>query len=58
LPASSNRAKNGGYGADKLRLQDKPLIPPTKEALAARAAFDAAIDAEDFEANADSHLLN
>jgi len=30
--------------------------PYTKEALAARAAFDAAIDAEDFEANADSYL--
>ena len=42
----------------KLRPLDKPLIPLTKEAEAARAAFDAAIDAEDFEDNADSYLLN
>ena len=41
-----------------LRPLDKPLIPYTKEALAARAAYDAAIDAEDFEANANSYLLN
>jgi len=41
-----------------LRPLDKPLIPYTKEALAARAAFDAAIEAEDFEANANSYLLN
>lgn len=42
----------------KLRPLDKPLIPYTKEALAARAAFDAAIDAEDFEVQADNYLLN
>lgn len=42
----------------KLRPLDKPLIPLTKEAIAARAAFDAAIDAEDFEEHAGSYLLN
>ena len=42
----------------KLRPLDKPLIPYTAEALAARAAFDAAIDAEDFETKADNYLLN
>jgi hypothetical protein len=42
----------------KLRPLDKPLIPYTKEALASRAAFDAAIDAEDLEAQADAYLLN
>lgn len=47
-----------GLRRHKLRPLDKPLIPLTKEALAALAAFDAAIDAEDFEANADSYLLN
>jgi hypothetical protein len=39
-------------------LVDKPLIPYTKEALAARAAFDAAIDAEDFEDMANAYFLN
>lgn len=34
----------------KLRPLDRPLIPLTKEAMASRAAFDAAIDAEDHEA--------
>ena len=38
------------------RPLDKPLIPYTKEALANRAAYDAAIDAEDFEAHAESYL--
>jgi hypothetical protein len=42
----------------KLRPLDKPLIPYTAEALAARAAYDAAIDAEDFEIQADNYLLN
>lgn len=42
----------------KLRPLDKPLIPLTKEALAARAAFDAAIDAEEFEDGAQTYLLN
>jgi hypothetical protein len=42
----------------KLRPLDKPLIPYTAEALAARAAYDAAIDAEDFETQADNYLLN
>ena len=36
-----------GLRRHKLRPLDKPLIPFTKEALASRAAFDAAIDAED-----------
>jgi hypothetical protein len=47
-----------GLRRHKLRPLDKPLIPLTKEAEAARAAFDAAIDAEDFEMQADSYLLN
>ena len=47
-----------GLRRHKLRPLDKPLIPYTKEAIAARAAFDAAIDAEDFEDQADSYLLN
>ena len=47
-----------GLRRHKLRPLDKPLIPYTKEALAARAAYDAAIDAEDFEDVADSYLLN
>ena len=42
----------------KLRPLDKPLIPYTAEALAARAAYDAAIDAEDFEDAANAYLLN
>lgn len=42
----------------KLRPLDKPLIPYTAEALAARAAYDAAIDAEDFEVQANNYLLN
>lgn len=47
-----------GLRRHKLRPLDKPLIPYTKEAVAARAAFDAAIDADDFEDNANSYLLN
>jgi hypothetical protein len=47
-----------GLRRHKLRPLDKPLIPYTKEALAARAAYDAAIDAEDFEDVADAYLLN
>ena len=47
-----------GLRRHKLRPLDKPLIPYTKEALAARAAFDAAIDAEDFEDRANAYLLN
>jgi hypothetical protein len=47
-----------GLRRHKLRPLDKPLIPLTKEAEAARAAFDAAIDAEDFELQADAYLLN
>ncbi len=47
-----------GLRRHKLRPLDKPLIPYTKEALASRAAFDAAIDADDLEVLADSHLLN
>ncbi|MCX7201758.1 MAG: hypothetical protein NTV17_05580 [Burkholderiales bacterium] len=47
-----------GLRRHRLRPLDKPLIPLTQEALAARAAFDAAIDAEDFEAHAESYLLN
>ena len=47
-----------GLRRHKLRPLDKPLIPYTAAALAARAAYDAAIDAEDFENNAESYLLN
>ena len=47
-----------GLRRRKLRPLDKPLIPYTQEALAARAAYDAAIDAEDFESHANSYLLN
>ena len=47
-----------GLRRHKLRPLDKPLIPSTKEALAAQAAYDAAIDAEDFEDVANSYLLN
>jgi hypothetical protein len=47
-----------GLRRHKLRPLDKPLIPLTKEAVAARAAFDAAIDADDFEDNANTYLLN
>ncbi len=47
-----------GLRRHKLRPLDKPLIPYTKEALASRAAFDAAIDADDLEDLANSHLLN
>ncbi|QDL56884.1 hypothetical protein EXZ61_19360 [Rhodoferax aquaticus] len=47
-----------GLRRHKLRPLDKPLIPLTKEALASRAAFDAAIDAEELEAMEDGDLLN
>jgi hypothetical protein len=47
-----------GLRRHKLRPLDKPLIPYTKEALAAQAAYDAAIDAEDFEDIANAYLLN
>jgi hypothetical protein len=47
-----------GLRCHKLRPLDKPLIPYTKEALASRAAFDAAIDAEDREYRSESNLLN
>jgi hypothetical protein len=47
-----------GLRRHKLRPLDKPLIPYTKEAIAAQAAFDAAIDAEDFEDVANAYLLN
>jgi len=47
-----------GLRRRKLRPLDKPLIPYTAEALAAQAAYDAAIDAEDFEHRADAYLLN
>jgi hypothetical protein len=47
-----------GLRRHKLRPLDKPLIPFTKEAIASRAAFDAAIDADDLEDLANAHLLN
>lgn len=39
-----------GLRRRKLRPLDKPLIPLTKEAMASRAAYDAAIDAEELDA--------
>ena len=47
-----------GLRRHKLRPLDKPLIPYTQEALASRAAFDAAIDAQDQEDQADAFRLN
>ena len=41
----------------KLRPLDKPLIPYTQQAIDSRAAYDAAIDTEEFDA-LDSELLN
>lgn len=58
LQTMERSAQLRGLRRHKLRPLDKPLIPLTQEALAARAAFDAAIDAEDFEAQADLYLLN
>ena len=42
----------------KLRPLDKPLIPYTQTAIDSRAAYDAAIDAEDLETQADAYMLN
>lgn len=47
-----------GLRRHKLRPLDKPLIPYTQEALASRAAFDEAIDAQDREDQAKAFLLN
>lgn len=47
-----------GLRRHKLRPLDKPLIPYTKEALASRAAFDAAIDADELDGLGDAFLLN
>ena len=47
-----------GLRRHKLRPLDKPLIPYTQEALASRAAFDAAVDAQDQEDLAEAYLLN
>lgn len=41
----------------KLRPLDKPLIPYTSAALASRAAYDEAIDAQGFD-EMDDYLLN
>jgi hypothetical protein len=46
-----------GLRRHKLRPLDKPLIPYTSEALASRAAFDAAIDAQEID-DAAAYLLN
>ncbi|MDD2882206.1 MAG: hypothetical protein PHQ58_17410 [Rhodoferax sp.] len=46
-----------GLRRHKLRPLDKPLIPYTSEALASRAAFDAAIDAQELD-DAAGYLLN
>ncbi len=47
-----------GLRRHKLRPLDKPLIPYTSEALASRAAFDALVDAQALDDDADSYLLN
>ena len=47
-----------GLRRHKLRPLDKPLIPYTQEALASRAAFDAALDAQDLDEQAGAYLLN
>ena len=47
-----------GLRRHKLRPLDKPLIPYTSEALASRAAFDAAIDAQEMDDAASRYLLN
>jgi hypothetical protein len=47
-----------GLRRHKLRPLDKPLIPYTSEALASRAAFDAAIDAQELDDAAVGYLLN
>jgi hypothetical protein len=46
-----------GLRRHKLRPLDKPLIPYTSEALASRAAFDAAIDEQEMD-DAVGYLLN
>lgn len=47
-----------GLRRHKLRPLDKPLIPYTQEAIASRAAFDAAIDEQDRREQARAFLLN
>ena len=47
-----------GLRRHKMRPLDKPLIPLTKAAMAPRAAFDAAIDAEEMDDFMDGPLLN
>ena len=47
-----------GLRRHKMRPLDRPLIPYTKEAMATRAAFDAAIDAEELDDFAEEALLN
>ena len=47
-----------GLRRHKLRPLDKPLIPYPKEAIASRAAFDAAIDAEELEDEVSAYVLN
>jgi hypothetical protein len=42
----------------RLRPLDKPLIPLTLEAMASRAAYDAAVDAEELDRQVDSYLVN
>ncbi len=47
-----------GLRRHKLRPLDKPLIPYTQEALASRAAFDAAIEADDLDNRVSPDYLN
>lgn len=47
-----------GLRRHKLRPLDRPLIPYTTEALASRAAFDAAIDALELNDAVSGYFLN
>jgi hypothetical protein len=57
LHAMQNSQQLRSLRRHKLRPLDKPLIPYTSAALASRAAFDAAIDAQAFD-EMDDYLLN
>jgi hypothetical protein len=57
LKAMAHSQQLRGLHKRTLRPLDKPLIPYTSEALASRAAFDAAIDAQDWDDRRD-YLLN
>lgn len=56
LQTMERSAQLRGLRRRTLRPLDKPLIPYCPEALAARAAYDAAIDADDIDAAGDAYL--